>query len=177
MIELSDIPTAAQRTALSDAGITLLDYYYDLTWTASFDALIDPTQINFVVSIRELEPSEKLSPLIEMLDLSLSTDPTENQIDVFVRSWDTTVTENLTLYGTVVSESPTCTIVQITPDDIQSLADHPNTRWIEPVFSTVSLTDEAISATNGSTVLERAKGRVVRPFSVGSIQETDDPVR
>ena len=134
LIELSDVPTPAQRTALSDAGITLLDYLYDSTWTALFDTPVDPSQIEQIVSVKELEPTAKLSPDFSAMSEAITSNSTDGQIEVRIQSWNDDTNDYLEQYGTIVTQDWMFTVLRINENVLESLVNDPNTRWVEPVF-------------------------------------------
>lgn len=166
LIELSNVPNPDQRTTLSEAGITLLDYLYGLTWTASFDNPVDPAQIELVVSIEELQSSAKVSSSFEAFAEMITSNSVDTEIEVRVRSWDGT-NEYMTQYGTIISEDWLFTIVRLDEDVVEVLADHPNTRWVEPVFPIVSLEEKTVPTTSGALLADVNNEIAMMEITVG----------
>ena len=139
MIQLADIPTPAQRMELSNAGIDLGDYANHLTWEAKFNSPIDADQFDLIISIDELEPARKRSPLFPAPTDEINF--SYEEIEVLVMLWNSDMSDDLAQYGTIIDVNQVYTTLLIDEQNVTVLSDDPNVKWVEPAGELVPMSD------------------------------------
>ena len=131
IIQFNEIPTEAERSALSLQGIQLFDYLPDNAFLAKVESWSSFEQIRNGLKL-PLLPSFKLSlsltnQLYGINDRFLETKPV-SMPDIESASFKSALTDA----GFKIAEREGELIVQLQEKDLQALASHPAVMWIEP---------------------------------------------
>jgi hypothetical protein len=189
LVQLFEVPDSRTRSALEQAGITLLDFIPHYAWLASLNRLITPSQAKSL-GIRwagSLDPAAKQHPRIQRGDYGEWSDYEDGKVIITVRLYaDVAAITGETLartYGAVTGDfiqTLNTWVMAIDPELIEAVAAEDAVEWIDvlppPLTAINDVAREVVGANTvqGPPYRLDGSGTTVCVYDAGMIDNTHD---